>query len=145
MLDLLGPNLFYATQRQIVVLRAFKADSKTAHAPDQVGSVNAEVRDKVLREKKLRVPIGFKIWIGTPAPRIKLIFVAVEHLQFASFIESQGHEVKRSGRQLIVVIQQRYKIALRHAQRVASRVRMRICSRPIARTITTSITPIAAA
>src|SRR5262245_13327413 len=66
--DLPGANLFHAAQRQIVILRAFKADAKPAYAADQVSSVNAEVRHEVLRQKKLGVPIGFEIWIGTPAP-----------------------------------------------------------------------------
>src|SRR5262249_19111030 len=118
MLDLLGLNMFHATERQIVVLRAFKADSKTANSTDQVGSVNAEMRDKVLREEKLGVPIGFKIWIGTATACIELIFITVEQLQSSIFVDGQGDEIKRGPGQLIVVIQQRHKIALCHVQRI---------------------------
>src|SRR5262245_56113428 len=99
MLDLPGLNLFYATQRQVMVLRAFKTDAKTAYTSDQISSVNAEVRDEVLREKKFGVPTSFEIWIGAPIPGIELIFVAVEQLQFSIFVESQGHKIKRRGRQ----------------------------------------------
>src|SRR5262249_11400428 len=116
--DLLRLNLFNATQRQVVVLRAFKAAAKTAYTSDQLGSVNAQVRDEVLREKKLGVPIGLEVRIGTAVAGVELVFVAVEQLQFWIFVERQGHEIKRSGRQFIVVIEQRYKIALRHSQRV---------------------------
>ena len=115
MLDLLRSDLFYATQRQIIILRAFKADAKTAHAADQIGSVNAEVRDEVLRQKKLWVPIGFEIWIGTPTLRIELVLVAVEQLQFRIFVQSQGHKIKRGRRQLVVMIQQCHKIAVGQA------------------------------
>ena len=70
MLNLLRLNLFYATQRQVMILRAFKADAKSAHAAHQIGPVNPEVRHEVLGEKKLGIPIGFKVWIGTSILRV---------------------------------------------------------------------------
>src|SRR5947208_15886900 len=118
MLDLIGPNLFHTAQHQIMVLRAFKADAKTADSPNQVGSVDAQVRDKVLRQQKLRVPTGFEIWIRTPTSCIELVFVGVEQLQSSIFVESQGYEIERSWGQLIVMVQQRHKIARCHAQRL---------------------------
>ena len=85
MLDLLRSNLFYAAQRQIIILRTFEPDAETTDPADQIGPVNAEVGDEVLRQKKLWVPIGFKIRLGPSILCIELILVTVEQLQIADF------------------------------------------------------------
>src|SRR6266700_7558344 len=85
MLNLLRSNLFYAAQRQIIILRAFEPDAETTEPTDQVGSVNAEMRNEILRQKQLRVPIRLKIRLRPSILCIELILVAVEQLQIAVF------------------------------------------------------------
>src|SRR6266446_8201489 len=77
MFDLLRSNLFYAAQRQIIILRTFEPDSKTTDTTHQIGSVNTEMRDEILRQKELWVPIGFKIRVRASIAFLELILVAV--------------------------------------------------------------------
>src|SRR4029453_6208668 len=72
--DLLWSNLFYATKRQIIVLRTFEPDAKTTDTTDQIGSVDTEVGDEVLRQKELWVPIGLKIRIRAAMMFLDVIF-----------------------------------------------------------------------
>src|SRR3954447_12793080 len=81
MFDLLRSNLFDAAQRQIIILRSFEPDAKTSDTTDQIGSINSEVRNEVLRQKELRVPIGFKIRLRPSIVFVELILVAVKQLQ----------------------------------------------------------------
>ena len=111
MFDLLRSNLFYAAQRQIIILRTFEPDAKTTDTMDQIGSVNTEMGDEVLRQKELWVPIGFKIRLRASIVFFELILVAVEELQVAILVQRQCHEVQCRRRQFIVVIEQRHKIA----------------------------------
>jgi len=85
-LDLVRSNPFYTAQRQIIILGTFEADAKTANLADQISSINSEMRDEILRQKKLRVPIGLKMRFGSSILCIQLVLVAVEQLQSAIFV-----------------------------------------------------------
>ena len=111
MFDVLRSNLFYATQRQIIILRTFEPNAKTANLPDQLGPKNVEMGHEVLRQKEFWVPIGFKIRFKPSILCIKLVFVAVEQLQIGILIQSERHEIQCRTRQFVVVIQQRDKLA----------------------------------
>src|SRR6266576_4307589 len=54
---LIRPQFFDATQRKIVILRAFVAFTKTADLAEQRRSIDSEMVDVILPEEKLRIPI----------------------------------------------------------------------------------------
>ena len=54
---------FHAAQREIVILRTLEPFAESADFVQKLGPINAEVVDKILPEKKLRIPIRFKEWI----------------------------------------------------------------------------------
>jgi hypothetical protein len=111
MFDLLRSNLFYAAQRQIIILRTFEPDAKTTDTMDQIGSVNTEMGDEVLRQKKLWVPIGFKIRLSASIVVLRAYPRRCRVLQVAILVQRQCHEVECRRRKFIVVIEQRDKIA----------------------------------
>ena len=87
-----GRDLLEATQGEIVILRPLEADAEAAYLPNECGPVNPQVRDEVLPEEKLRVPIGFEIGIGAAALAIELVFVAIEKIDRAIFRQFPRHQ-----------------------------------------------------
>src|SRR6476660_3935394 len=111
MLDLRGLDLFDAAQSQIIILRTFEPDAKTTNLADQISSINAEVGDEILRQKKLGIPIGFKMRFEPSISFVKLVLITVEQLQVTILVQRQSREVQCRWRQFVVVIEQRNKIA----------------------------------
>ena len=65
-------------QDEVPVLRAFEARAKTACASRELCAVNSKVRNKILPQKKIRIPIGFEVRFIAATLFIDLIFVAVD-------------------------------------------------------------------
>src|SRR3954467_7897106 len=79
MSDLLRRNRVGHSQREIPILRALEAYAETARSAHGGGAINGEVREVVLAEQEVRIPIRFEVGIETSSALIDLVLVGVNH------------------------------------------------------------------
>src|SRR3979411_1261555 len=100
-------KFFNATQRKVIILRAFVALPQSAYLAQKRSAINAEVIDVILTEKKLRIPIGFEERVRARAVVVDLVLVGIDQSSFRMFRNFQGNQGKRVPGKRIVLIEQR--------------------------------------
>ena len=111
-----GRELEHA-QRQVVVLGPLEALAEPTGAAHELGPVDAEVADDVLRQEKVRAEVGLEIGVRPPTPPVELVLVAVDDVGVRVAGELGRDACERVRGELVVVVEQGDEVALRHRQR----------------------------
>jgi hypothetical protein len=78
MANMAGRNVLTDSQRQVPILTSVIAFAQAGNLFLDARSIHNQMAQKILRQKKIRIPIGFEVRFIAATLFIDLIFVAVD-------------------------------------------------------------------
>ncbi len=97
MANALGARLVDDTESKVVILAAVKFRPEFSDLINKFGREDAEWGNNILREKKVWVPIAFKMRGVAPAARRNLVFIAIDQINSGMLVDFARYEIECMG------------------------------------------------
>src|SRR5690349_4332228 len=97
MANALGARRVDDTKCQVVILAAVKSRPEFSDLVNELGAKDAKLRNTILRQKKVRIPIAFEMQVVASAARRYLVFVAIDQIDSGVLVDFARHEVECMG------------------------------------------------